>query len=245
MCYTIEVYLSRKAIEERFSVDTSALNDFEFRYFYSAFNNPYLPVVTQDNPDSIQLMQWGLIPGWVKDMKQASQIRTATYNARAESLQEKASFRKPLRSGRCWVIGHGFFEWQHFNNRKAPWYIRLSNNRPFAFAGLYDQWVDPETGEILKTFTVVTTKANPLLEKIHNTKKRMPVILNEQVESHWIDPGTEFSKVKLMLTPFDEQQLTAYPVARNALSVDSDPRNIKVIERAEFPEDLNLFDTHN
>ena len=120
MCYSIEIYLSRKTIEERFPVDTSALNDFDFRYFYSAFNNPLLPVITQDSPDEIQLMQWGLIPHWTRDAEHASKISRSTYNARSETIHEKASFRLPFKSQRCWVIAHGFFEWQQNNNQKTP-----------------------------------------------------------------------------------------------------------------------------
>jgi putative SOS response-associated peptidase YedK len=86
MCFTIEVHLSRKAIENRFSVDTSALYDFEFAYFYRAFSNPLIPAISMHDPDQAVLMQWGLIPSWVRDRQKAEQIRKGTYNARAESL---------------------------------------------------------------------------------------------------------------------------------------------------------------
>jgi len=84
MCFTIEVHLTRKAIERRFSVDTSALYDFDFNYFYRAFSNPFIPVIAQDDPDHAQLMQWGLIPAWAGDRHKANQIRKGTYNARSE-----------------------------------------------------------------------------------------------------------------------------------------------------------------
>ncbi|MCK4751597.1 MAG: SOS response-associated peptidase family protein, partial [Bacteroidales bacterium] len=97
MCFTIEVHLTRKAIEKRFSVDTSALYDFDFRYFYKAFSNPFIPVITQLEPGNAQLIQWGLIPSWAGSREKAEQIRQGTYNARAESLHVKPSFREPLR----------------------------------------------------------------------------------------------------------------------------------------------------
>jgi len=114
---------------------------------------------------------------------------------------------------------------------------------PFALAGLYDSWIDPESGEIFNTFSVITTKANPMLEKIHNTKKRMPVILNKRIESDWIDPKTIPEAARSLLIPFDENELTAYPVTQNAISKDSDPHSSRVIEKAEYPGELNLFDT--
>ena len=138
MCFTIEVHLTRKAIESRFAVDTSALYDFDFKYFYKAFSNPHIPVITQHDPHAVQLMQWGLIPAWAADRNKAEQIRKGTYNARSESLHEKPSFRAPMRNGRCLVIAHGFFEWQLVNGVKIPWFIRLKNNQPFVFAGLFD-----------------------------------------------------------------------------------------------------------
>ena len=241
MCYTIELYLSRKAIEERFSLDTSSLYDFDFRYFYSAFQNPYLPVVTQDAPDRVQLMQWGLIPGWTRDYRHAEKIRSATYNARSESIHEKASFRQSFKYRRCWVLGHGFFEWQEINSRKIPWYIRLKNDAPFVFAGLYDFWVDPDTGEQYSTFSVITTRANPMLERIHNTKKRMPVILHPNDENHWIDSSLQVVKARELMTPYPEDEMIFHPVSGNIVKKNSDPHDPGIIEPITYPVTGFLF----
>jgi len=86
MCFTIEIHLTRKAIEDRFRVDTSALYDFDFNYFYRAFSNPYIPVIAQEGSSKVQLMQWGLIPAWSRDREEAERIRKGTYNARSETL---------------------------------------------------------------------------------------------------------------------------------------------------------------
>jgi len=96
MCFTIEIHLSRKAIEDRFRVDSSALYDFEFSYFYRAFSNPMIPVIAQEDSGRVQLMQWGLIPAWSRDREQAERIRKGTYNARSETLHEKPSFKEAL-----------------------------------------------------------------------------------------------------------------------------------------------------
>ncbi|MBN1132706.1 MAG: SOS response-associated peptidase [Bacteroidales bacterium] len=242
MCYTIECYLSRKAIEDRFALDTSALFDFDFRYFFKAFSNPFLPVVTQDEPDRLRLMQWGLIPNWVKNFPMAQKIRSATYNARSETVHEKASFRQSFRNRRCWVIAHGFFEWQDSGGIKIPWYIKLKNDHPFALAGLYDTWIDSLTGEQLSTFSVITTRANPMLEKIHNTKKRMPVILNPLLEQEWLDNDTEPSKLFRLMAPYPEDKLTSHPVSRELIRGDRNPYDSNLIKPVQHPESGLLFD---
>ncbi len=241
MCFTIEVHLSRKAIENRFAVDTSALYDFDFRYFYNAFSNPNIPVITQNDPDRIRLLQWGLIPGWAGDLNKAEQIRKGTYNARSESLHEKPSFKEPLRSGRCLVIAHGFFEWQLVNGVKIPWYIRLKNDNPFVFAGLFDQWRDPDRGDTYQSFSIITTAANPLMAKIHNTKLRMPVILPEEKERDWITGDISFRKSKQLLLPIDQDALHAYTIAPLLTKKDTDPANPDIIQPCIYPTSGTLF----
>jgi len=241
MCFTIELHLTRKAIEERFTVDTSALYDFDFRYFYRAFSNPYLPVITQAQPHQIQMFQWGLIPGWTRNREMAERIRQGTYNARAESIHEKPSFREPFRQGRCLVIAHGFFEWQQINNARIPWYIRLKNNEPFAFAGLHDTWNDPDSGESVNSFSIITTYANPLLEKIHNTQKRMPVILPQKIETEWINGAISLRKASGLLVPIHEKALHAYTVSNRVSEKGTDPFDPDTLNPYDHPVTGTLF----
>lgn len=241
MCFTIEVHLTRKAIENRFKVDTSALYDFDFNYFYKAFSNPLIPVLSMEQPDQVQLMEWGLIPGWAKDKSKAEQIRKGTYNARAESLHEKPSFREPFRSGRCLVIAHGFFEWQQIGGVKIPWYIRLKSNQPFVFAGLYDSWRDPEGKDQLQTFSIITTRANPLMEKIHNTKKRMPVILPHEFEQDWISEDISLHKANRLLIPFDENLIHAHPVSHLISLKQANPQDPELVKPFSHPISGSLF----
>ncbi|MGW8316816.1 MAG: SOS response-associated peptidase [Bacteroidales bacterium] len=245
MCFTIEVHLTRKAIEKRFSVDTSALYDFDFNYFYKAFSNPVIPVIDQQEPGAVKLSQWGLVPSWVSDREKAEQIRKGTYNARSESLAEKPSFREPLNRGRCLVIAHGFYEWQLVNGVRIPWYIRLKNNEPFAFAGICDQWTDPDTGASLHTFSIITTEANPLLARIHNTKKRMPVILSPGQEKKWIEGNDESGNSAggplQLLLPFNEDQLSAHTVSPLISKAGTDPGNPELILPYSYPASGSLF----
>lgn len=241
MCFTIEVHLTRKAIENRFSVDTTALYDFDFNYFYKAFSNPHIPVISGNEPSKAVLMQWGLIPSWTKDREKAGQIRKGTYNARAESIHEKASFREPFRRGRCLVLAHGFFEWQHVKGARIPWYIRLKDDAPFAFAGLSDQWADPDTGEQHRTCSIITTDANPLMEKIHNTKKRMPVILPREKEHEWITGEISLRNAKQLLIPLDDSKLHAHTVSSAISVLTADPTDPAIIRPFDYPIPGTLF----
>ncbi len=241
MCFTIEVHLSRKAIEKRFTVDTSALYDFDFNYFYRAFANPLIPVIAGDKPEEADLMQWGLIPSWAGDSQKAREIRKGTYNARSESLHEKPSFREPLIKGRCLILAHGFFEWQHVKGAKIPWYIRLKNEAPFAFAGLYDSWRNPENGEIIKSCSIITTRANPLMERIHNTKKRMPVILTPDNEKEWISGDISLHKARQLLLPLEENEMHAHVISPSFSKAGADPTNPLIIESIDYQEQGSLF----
>lgn len=241
MCFTIEIHLTRKAIEERFKVDSSALNDFDFHYFYRAFSNPRIPVIAGDSSNETQLMQWGLIPHWVKDGQKAAEIRKGTYNARAESLHEKPSFREPLLKGRCLVLAHGFFEWQHVEGAKIPWYIRLKNEAPFAFAGLYDSWQNPDNGESIRSFSIITTRANPLMERIHNTKKRMPVILHPDHEKDWISGDISMHKARQLLLPLDQSEMHAHLISPLISRSGTDPADSSVIKAVDYQEPGLLF----
>lgn len=242
MCFTISIKLTRDALEKRFNADTSALKDFEFRYFYRAFDNPLLPVITQSSPSSIELMRWGLIPHWTQDMEQAKKIRKGTYNARQETISDKASFKKAFRQSRCWVLVNGFFEWQQVGKEKIPWYIYQENHSPFAMAGIYDTWTNTETGENENTFSIVTTAANQLMEKIHNTKKRMPVILQPDKEKKWISKGIPNENHHTLLKSSEETSLKAHTISRSLGKKNADPLDEKIIVPYNYYRNSSLFD---
>ncbi|MFP4060984.1 MAG: SOS response-associated peptidase [Bacteroidales bacterium] len=214
MCFTVEINLSREAIEQRFGARFDPKANFKPGYVVSAFEFPEMPVITGEEPDTIHTFRWGLIPSWIKDSKGAMDIRKKTLNARSETLVDKPSFRNAVKSSRCLILAHGFFEWHTRGKEKLPYYIRLKDNSVFAFAGIYDKWINPENQEEVFTFSLITTRANPLLEKIHNLKKRMPVILNPVTEEEWIKPTNKLDKALQYLQPLDDSLLKAYPVSK-------------------------------
>ena len=152
------------------------------------------------------MLRWGLIPSWAKDPK----IGFQCINAKAETVVEKPSFRSAFKKRRCLVLATGFYEWQVQGRTKQPIWIGLGSKRPFAFAGLWEQWQPPE-GAPLETCSIITTEPNALMAPIHN---RMPVILAPTSYDQWLDPAfQQIDSLKALLRPYPSEELTAYPVS--------------------------------
>ena len=189
---------------------------------YNAAPSQDLPVIVNDGEPHVELMRWGLVPFWAKD----TTIGYKMLNARAETLQEKPSFRKSLALKRCVVPASGFFEWKQVGKEKIPCYIFLKDRSAFGFAGLYDVWKDKQ-GKELKSYTILTTHPNALVEPIHN---RMPVILEKKDEKEWLNPDeTEASRLVTLLHPYPAREMAAYPVSHLVNSPANDTK--EVIER--------------
>jgi len=207
-------------------------------YFVSGFSHPQLPVVKHDG---IFLFEWGLIPFWVKDNDSARDIQGKTLNAVGETVFEKPSFRKSIVSQRCLLGINGFYEWRDFNKQKYPYLIKTKSNEMFSLGCLYENWVDKSSGEIRNTFSILTTPANPLMEKIHNLKKRMPLILKKEDEEKWIDPRLKKEEIQELIKPYDEADMSAYTVSKFANSAANNRNVPEIIEKVEYPE-MNLLE---
>jgi putative SOS response-associated peptidase YedK len=114
---------------------------------------------------------------------------------------------------RCLVLVDGFYEWREEGKKKYPYYISLANNDAFALAGIWDRWQNDRTGEVKETFSIITTRANPLLERIHNTRKRMPVMLRQADETNWLEKDLDRTAIDALLEPFDATQMQAHTVS--------------------------------
>lgn len=164
--------------------------------------------VMQNGARHLDLLRWGLIPSWAKD----ESIGNKMINARAETLAEKASFKRLLHKRRCLIVADGFYEWKsEGRGPKQPMYFSLQHHEPFAFAGLWDSWKSPD-GELLRTCTIITTDANELVAPVHN---RMPVILPTQAYNEWLDPTLGDEQVLLpLLKPYNAQDMLVRSVSR-------------------------------
>jgi putative SOS response-associated peptidase YedK len=174
-------------------------------------------VIANTGENRVELYRWGLIPSWARDPG----IGNRLINARGESLSEKPSFRVVYKRRRCLVVADGFYEWraQPGGRVKIPMFVRLMSSRPFAFAGLWDEWRTPE-GEPLRTCTIVTTTPNALMQMIHN---RMPVILGPTAHALWLDSGEQRAeRLDALLRPYAAEEMTAYPVSRFVNSPQND-----------------------
>ena len=179
---------------------------------YNAAPSQRLPVVTNAAPGQIQLLRWGLVPGWARDPSGGPR----PINARAETLAEKPAFRQLLGRRRCLVLADSFFEWQATPAGKVPHRILLRDEQPFAFAGLWDEWLDRGTGELHPTFTIITTAPNALMAGIHN---RMPVILpTRAAEQAWLHDGTKLRDHQELLQPHEAAAMRAYVVSKRVNS---------------------------
>lgn len=164
-----------------------------------------MPVIVRDGENHAPVMRWGLIPSWTKDIRAAQPL----INARAETLAEKPAFRLLVKSRRCLVPASGFYEWKKEGAKKQPYYIRVTDEQLFAFAGLFDRWHNPE-GVTVSTYTIVTCPANPLVAPLHD---RMPVILPRQAEERWLAPGPLSAAVlQQILVPYPAGLMEAFPV---------------------------------
>jgi putative SOS response-associated peptidase YedK len=166
-------------------------------------------VIPNSGDNTLSMYKWGLIPSWSKD----SAIGDRMINARAETLAEKPSFRNAYRRRRCLILADGFYEWKQNPGMKSkqPMYIRLKNNFPFAFAGLWELWNSPEGSEV-RSCTIITTQPNTLLESIHN---RMPVILPPDTYSRWLaSEDQQPSQLADLLIPYPASEMIAFPVSR-------------------------------
>jgi putative SOS response-associated peptidase YedK len=200
--------------------------------FTNGFEHPKMPVVTAEK---LELYHWGLIPPWVKTQADASQIRKQTLNAMSETVFEKPSFRNAIKTKRCLVPATGFFEWRHVGKLTFPYYVTPSESDMFFFAGIHEEWTNKETGEIVRTYSILTTQANALMELIHNTKKRMPVILKKESEKAWLDNKLNETDIKELCKPYPEELILARTIARLRSRANT-PDTEKAVEPVEYFE---------
>lgn len=240
MCFTVNVNIVREVLEERYGATLIDPDKYRPSYYYHAYSTPYLPVVCFDDNTSLRLFRWGLIPSWAADENEANDIMMKTFNARSETIDTKPAFRESFASRRCLVPVMGFFEWQHIGGRKVPWYIRLRGEDLFSLAGVWDSWAI-RGGITLNTFSVVTTRANELMEEIHNTKKRMPVILPPAAERLWLRGELTKNSADALMQPVASEMLEAHTVSPLITNVRADRNRPELIMPYNYPVQGLLF----
>ncbi len=215
MCGRFTLHHSAPEVAARFVVQETL---FEFPARYNIAPMQPLAVVTQnaygDGKRVLEGYRWGLVPSWAKD----DAIGAKMINARAETLIEKPSFKNALRSRRCLIPADGFYEWKTVGKTKQPHYIRFTDDRIYAFAGLWEEWNGPGDAP-LRTATIITSDPNPLLATLHH---RMAVILKPQDEKIWLDPKVSAHDALELLKTFPDTEMEAFPVDRKVGNVAFD-----------------------
>ena len=190
-------------LAQRFEFDGA---DFSYDPGYNIAPTESVLTVKNIEGREAALMRWGLVPFWAKDLK----IGARMINARAETVAEKPAFRNALKKRRCLVLADGYYEWQKTPTGKRPFRIIMRSGEPFAMAGLWETWKDPQ-GNVFPSCTIITTAANDLLSRIHN---RMPVILPRELEEGWLDVANNDSAfLTSILIPSPNDTMDAYEVS--------------------------------
>lgn len=197
---------------------------------YNVAPGQYILTIIRDaeHPKPIpQLLNWGLLPSWVKDSK----THTRPINARSETVAEKPYFRAAVRHRRCLIPADGFFEWSGKGQARKPYYFQLKSKQPFAFGGLWEHWEGPGE-EMIDSCTILTTQPNPLVKPLHH---RMPVILDPRHFQLWLDSDIQTVKdIRHLFAPYPAEAMMVTPVSRRV----NNPRHDD--ERCLFPEEEQI-----
>ena len=230
MCYDIKTSLEAQLKRARRYNDQEAIAEIEKKlapytdlplFHASGFQHPKVFIYTDAEPELPSVATWGLIPHWVKDAVQKKKIWNNTLNARGETIFDKPSFRYSARNKRAIVYIDGFYEHHHHQGKTYPFYISRKDGQPMALAALWSDWQDPETGEWIQSFSIVTAEGNPMMATIHNNPKlqgpRMPLILPGELEDEWlqsVNDELDIQKIEELVQSYPEEELKAHPVGR-------------------------------
>jgi putative SOS response-associated peptidase YedK len=211
MCGRFSIITETRELEKRFR----AIAQQPLWPHFNAAPTQQLPIITSAQPNVIQLARWGLRPSWWR-------LKSGLINARAEGLRDQATFRDAWRQRRCLILADGFYEWQKDGHR-LPFRFTLPDENPFALAGIWEPFTDG-TGQITPSFAIITTNANDTVSAIHN---RMPVILQPDEESIWLNPKISPEKELTLLRSYPGP-MKSYSVSPKINSVKYDkPDSIK------------------
>lgn len=237
MCYHSSKNYNVADLEQYYQINAQdQIKDvWDNMYHENGFDHNLSPVLTA--PDSMGLFSWGLIPWYIKSLDKALILRNQTLNCISEEMFEKPSYRDSLKDGkRCLIPMTGFYEWKWEDSKgkeKTPHYIYLKDQPIFSVAGIYSSWKDKENDTTVYTYSVLTTKANKLMEQIHNNKKRMPVIMPKEFEKDWLNPNLTKEDVLELCQPFSDEKMKAHIISKRITS-RKEPTNVpEVLQEVE------------
>lgn len=222
MCGRYAVTLPPEAMRQLFGAKNERIN---FGPRYNAAPTQHLPVIRY-NPEagirSLDLLRWGLIHRKAKDASGGAKA----INARAEGVATKWPFSEAFASRRALVPATAFYEWKAEEGGKQPYAIGLADESTMAFAGVWEGWRDPASSEIVRTFSIITTRPNELMQPIHD---RMPVILPASAWPTWLgETPADINQLSSLLVPYPTDAMRAWPVGKEVGSVRNDRQELLV-----------------
>lgn len=222
MCGRFTLTVSARVLADLFGVED--VPDLRPRYNIAPTQSVLLVRGTADASPAFGEARWGLIPSWAKDIR----IGARMINARAETIAEKPAFRSAVRRRRCLIPSDGFYEWSKSAGGKQPYLIRFADGSPFAFAGLWERWHDPD-GQAVDSCTIITTTPNDLVADLHD---RMPVILPQRHYAEWLGSETlAGERLDELLQPHPSPGMEAYPVSKRVNTPgNDDPGCVRRVE---------------
>lgn len=179
-----------------------------------------------------EMAHWEFVAPWVKTIEALKESRKkfTTLNATSERLLESKMFRDAALKRRCLVLSSGFYEWRHYKpegEKKPltyPYHVTVATDQEeplFLMAGIYQPWVDTETGEVKNSFAIVTTAANKIMEQVHNVKKRMPTILPKELAEEWISEGLSEERImEIASYQFPSDEMRVWPIRKDFRSLE-------------------------
>lgn len=218
MCGRYVLVQKVESIEKRFNV--KAPIGYLWEPSFNISPGQLAPVITSDHPNHLDLLQFGMTPFWAKKSMYLINARAEGDRNKENNPQysgsrdiiNKPAYRKPIRSQRCLVLADAFIEGTTKEKLSNPFLVYLRNQeRPFAFAGIFDEWINPINGNVVRSFSIITTTSNELMQKIPH--HRMPVILEKRNEQRWLNKNTPLSDITRMLQPYSSQLMNAYPIS--------------------------------
>ncbi len=206
MCGRFVGYRQLDELQQFFPIDRA--NCDVAANFNVAPTQEILAIYTYEGENWLDRFHWGLVPFWAKDPS----IGNRMINARAETIDEKPSFKNAFKKRRCLIIADGFYEWKGTKGQKQPMLITLPDKKPFAFAGLWEIWYKNKQAPAYRSCTIITTEASASIREIHH---RMPVILKPEVYRDWLNPQYQNTEnLKHILAVERLTELTSYPVSK-------------------------------
>lgn len=218
------------------------LSLFDEKYIVNGFDHPFMPVITDANPEDISFLKWGFLPSSVDSEEQAKDFlgRYNMLNAKSEEVNSSRLYEESFYNHRCLVLCSGFFEWRKVKKEKVPYYITLKDDEMFVFAGIWNETTDGK-GQKTRTFSVLTIEANELMATVHNTKKRMPLILSPDDALKWLQKGLDKETLNSLLKPIPSEKLKAHTIKKFLPAQAKNLNSSDIIAYYNYPEIFGLL----